>query len=230
MRLTTIVLASLLALTGCTDGDPSREVKPAPKPSVLPQTLVESIGLSPADLPKRSSVELIRNGDQLEGEPTLDECGVVFQSEAHRVARHQVDVHFAKSLPGTYSNEVVAYDSPESAELALQEWRRAVQDCNEDEFHPSAVEGVPDVKVRLQEFHTLESLPVSNNAVARQLVVTRAGNYEFLSIVMQQQGTVLDAHYLTTARQPRRRQVARLTQQARATGARLVELANGTTT
>ncbi len=227
MRTTLAALAVLFAVAGCT-GSP-KPVQPSPDPaSAGPDASVTLVLLSKADLPPGSRVSLVPGGDAVDGQVTLDECGYTFTSEEARVARRQVDVAYPDEGTALYSNEVVAYDTSGHAELALQEWRSAVQRCPDDEFTKSAVAGIPDVRAELLEFHHLATLPISNNAVARQLLTTRKGRSLYVSVVYQQRGNLLDAHYLSTIDVPSEQQIQRLTQQARRTGERLATLPGGT--
>jgi hypothetical protein len=228
LRAGTAALLAALLVSGCTHTKAPEAPPPSPSATTPSATdAVELVVLKVRDLPPGSRVTLIDGGDEIEGQVTLDECGFRFTSEGMRVARRQVEVAYPGAGAASYSNEVVAYDSTAHAELALKEWRTAVQSCPGDEFEPSAVDGVPDVRTQLLEFHTLGSLPVANNTVARQLVTARTGRSLFLSVVYQQHGRLLDAHYLITPAEPEEPQIARLTGQARLTGERLASLPGG---
>jgi hypothetical protein len=221
-----VVLVTTL-LSACTGAERSQP-PPSPVPSATadPQATVEGIGLTEADLPEGTEVALIPRGAVVAGEATLDECGFDFTSEELRRARRQVDIAYAGD-PARYSNEVVAYGSAADAELAMREWRTAVRSCPGDRFVASAVGGIPAVRTELLEFHKISTLPVTNNAVARQLLTTRKGASAYVAVVYQQQGPVLSGSYLTTDGQPSPEQVARLTHEAEATGQRLAALPSG---
>jgi len=229
LRACVAAVVAALLVSGCTDARiPTATPTPGPSATTAGAAeVVEQVVLKARDLPKGSRVALIDGGDEVEGQVTLDECDFPFASESMRVARRQVGVSYPDDGASSYSNEVVAYDSTAHAELALKEWRAAVQACPEDEFRDSAVAGVPDVRTQLLEFHTLDSLPVTNNTVARQLVTAKGGRSLYLSVVYEQHGALLDAHYLSTSAEPTERQIARLTDQARTTGQRLAALPAG---
>jgi hypothetical protein len=228
LRASLATLFAVLLLAGCTDDkQPAAPAPTATSTASAPDVAVEQVMIRVSDLPEGGGVVLIPGGDQVAGQVTLDECDYPFTTEAMRVARRQVGVTYPGEGAASYSNEVVAYDTEAHAELALKEWRTAVRECPEDEFRDSAVDGVPAVRTKLLEFHSLDSLPIRNNTVARQLVTARRGRSLYLAVVYQQHGELLDANYLSTTVVPTEAQIARLTEQAHATGRRLAALPGG---
>jgi len=221
-RLATAAIA-LLLVAGCTD-EPSSTPEQPTGPDAAAQ--VELVVLTSADLPKGAEVELVPEGDVVEGQPTLDECGHDFVSEADRVARMQVSITYPEDA-GRYSHEVVAYGTNEQALAALREWRAAVRDCPEDRFVEPDEPGFPAVRTELLELHPMSVLPVRDNSVARQVVTTERGESAYVAAIYQRYGRVLSASYLLTSAAPSRKQVGRLTEQAVTAGERLLTLPGG---
>lgn len=221
-RLATVLaIASLLA--ACTD-EPTSTTKQPTGPTAAEQ--VETVVLTPGDLPRGVDVELIPQGDVVEGETTLDECGHDFASEADRVARKQVSITYPGDL-GSYSHEVVAYGTNEQAQGALREWRAAVRACPEDRFVAPDEPGFPPVRTQLLELHAMSVLAVPDNAVARQVLTTEKGESVYVAAIYQRYGRVLSASYLLTSASPSNRQVARLTDQAITASEHLLTLPGG---
>jgi hypothetical protein len=224
LRILVAVIA-LVLLTACT-GDPQADPPPpTPTTPTAPEAIVEYVVLGSGDVP-RTTARLIDGGDQVEGEVTLDECGYTFTSEDDRVARRQVNL-VRRGDSGRYSHEVVVYGSEEEARHALAEWRAAVRDCPPDQFIKPDVPGLPALRTQVLELHPIESLPVRNNAVVRELVSTRSGRSAYLAAIYQQHGVVLSVSYLSTTDEPVPDQVNRLTEQARKAAERMVTLPGG---
>lgn len=128
-------------------------------------------------------------------------------------------------VPGSrvrYSNEVVAYDSADSARLALRQLEHAVKHC------PSGpVEGERGASPAT--FHVLSTraddhgLPVPTS-YGFTVAVTRSGRTTYAVMVFQQRGDVLDGVSVTAPERPGDRQLALVHRQAVATGRRLLAL------
>jgi hypothetical protein len=115
------------------------------------------------------------------------------------------------------SNEVVAYDSPERAAEAINEFRMSVETCPKRAFHASAVQGVPDLKYPVNRLRTAPNLPVEDNAVATFVVRARNSDRRLREIIVfQRRGTVLTGVYLAS--------FSRLTSSQRATLRALVHV------
>ncbi|HET7690619.1 MAG TPA: hypothetical protein VFK41_09585 [Nocardioidaceae bacterium] len=218
---TAVVIAALLA--ACTE-DPRSTTKRPTGPDAAEQ--VETVVVTTQDLPRGVEVELIPQGDVVEGQTTLDECGQEFPSEADRVARRQVTIAYPGD-DGSYSHEVVAYGTNEQALAALHEWRAAVRSCPEDRFVAPREPGFPPVRTQLLELHAMSVLAVPDNSVARQVLTTEKGESVHVAAIYQRYGRVLSASYLLTSGPPTRRQVDRLTEQASSAGERLLTLPGG---
>lgn len=218
-----VIAVAALVVAACTSEAPSTTQQPT-GPGAAEQ--VETVVLTTADLPPDVEVELVPQGDVVEGEATLDECGHEFASEADRVARKQVGITYPGDA-GSYSHEVVAYGTDEQALAALREWRTAVRECPEDRFVAPAEPGFPAVRTQLLELHPMSVLAVPDNSVARQMVTTEQGESAHVAAIYQRYGRVLSASYLVTSSPPTRKQVGRLTDQAIRAGEHLLTLPGG---
>ncbi len=89
--------------------------------------LLGKVVLAPAQIGAGYTGTLIPGGTQVQGQVTLDFCGLTYPSEVLRVARLQVRYTNA-SAPFEASNEVVTY-TPGGAEQALRELGHAVATC-----------------------------------------------------------------------------------------------------
>ena len=225
-----VCLLAVASLTGCgasTDQPPgaggaANPTQPAAAPQVAPAVLVKKVALVNADFTDGTKVKLYRDGDVVTGQVTLDNCGGLFTTEAHRTARHQTSIVSAKKLPYGFSNEVVAYDTPQRAAAALVELRGSITHCPKKIFVPSKVEGFPDTRNDVNKLSTFAGLPVQDTAV-QTLVLSAHGSTErfYGMAVFQRQGTVLDIVYLQSWKKLPPEAVKALRSLAQVTGKRL---------
>ncbi|HSV37648.1 MAG TPA: hypothetical protein VLI04_02710 [Nocardioidaceae bacterium] len=220
-----VAVAAFVLLAGCTDEPSVEPAPPTPTTPTAPEAIVEFVVLGSGDVP-RTTASLIEDGDQVEGQVTLDECGFAFTSEADRVARRQVSI-VRRGDSGRYSHEVVVYGSEAEARHALAEWRAAVRDCPADEFIKPDSPGLVPLRTEVLEFHPIESLPIRNNTVVRERVSTKRGRAAYLAAIYQQHGVVLSVSYLATTAEPSTEQVNRLTTLALEAAERMVTLPGG---
>ena len=89
--------------------------------------LLETVVLKPSQVGAGYTLSQIPGGQLVQGETTLDFCGLSYPSESLRSARLQV-VYDAKGSDLSASNEVVTYE-PGGAQKALQEMTRAAVAC-----------------------------------------------------------------------------------------------------
>ncbi|HEY7856958.1 MAG TPA: hypothetical protein VIC82_00530 [Candidatus Nanopelagicales bacterium] len=225
-------LVAALALAGCGSAGPAAtptqpaaaatSSTPAPSATTSPVDLVAQVGLTDTDLANGYTVKLMDGGDQVGGQVTLDNCGYDFTTEAHRVARRQVILLTAQGQPAGASNEVVAYDSPDSAAQALTQFRTSVTGCPKGTFEKSTVAGVPDRRYDVSTVTASASLPVKDNAVATLDVSAKGSNEKlFVVLIFQRKGAVLDGTYLQMTTKPTAVDVAAVTQLATISGKRL---------
>lgn len=148
------------------------------------------IALTKADLPEGFGPNQMREGDQVDGQVTLDLCSAHFASEELRLARHQVA--FALDDAHAVSNEVVAYQ-PAGVEQALEELRSAIQHCPRG-FVPSTVAGAPDYR------YDVETLPEQAGAqpgtlAIRVRVTAKGGKTETYTEIFQPHGQLMSILY-----------------------------------
>jgi hypothetical protein len=223
----------LMALAGCGSSDPTAAAAQptattSPPVTVAPSDLVASVGLVDSDLSKGSRVRLYQAGDQVQGQVTLDNCGYVFTTEANRVARRQVGVVNPKNHKAFFSNEVVAYDTPARAAMALNEFRMSVVHCPRHRFENSTVAGTPAMRYDVSTLRPARGLPVADSLIATLAVSTRAGQHFYEQLIFQRQGQVLSAIYLGSASKPTAADRRTMWSMARATGARLAAVSTAT--
>lgn len=234
-----VVLATLgvLALTSCSSGstftqapaDKTPQNATAPSATVPPdskaQAVVREVGLVASDLAVDGQVDLLPGGDQVEGQVTLDGCGYDFTTESLRVARRQVWIDSPGDDNASYSNEVVAYETPAAARLAFGQYKESALKCPPDAYMPSTVSGVPPLRSQLlSSVFNPSWLPVAPSIGTLQRVTTESGEVAYAAYLFQQHGVILDAHYLLTLKMPTKAQRAELISQAKATGTRLAAL------
>lgn len=220
-RAASAAVVAVLGLAGCTSSPPSPSSSStpttspsgsstpsteAPTPSASPAPtssissaaqLVEQVVLTTDDVGDGYQVKLIPGGDQVVGQVTLDYCGFTFTSEAHRVARRQVEVLTTAGDPTGISNEVVAYDTAADAAKAMAEFRNAVKTCPLGVYRNSSVLGEPDMRFDVSKLSTSAALPVADNAIGVATVRAKGQTGQIYSrLVLQLSGTVLDATYL----------------------------------
>jgi hypothetical protein len=230
-----------LSLTGCGGSSSGPVVKAqvtsSPAPSVTKTAsptaaqTVAKVALATADLNGGFKVKLIPGGDQVKGQVTLDNCGYSFSTEAHRVARRQVDILNAKGQKTGGSNEVVAYDSIAEAKLALAQWRASMKHCHLGVFWRSHVAGTPPVAYLKFTQTSSSKLPVADNDVASGVVEVKGyKERDYGLFVFQRSGNVLDALYLDGPRPSKPADVAAMIAFAQITGNRLAAATGSVTT
>ena len=213
-----MLVCAVLLSSGCGGSDAASEsssphTSPASTPSTSPSpslptptdvalppnAAVRRVALTRADLPAGFGPNQMREGDEVDGQVTLDLCSADFPSEELRLARHQVafDVDHSHGV----SNEVVAYE-PGGVEQALGELRAAIRRCPRG-FVPSHVAGVPDSKYDIEPLATQAGWQPGTLAF-RVRVTARAGSTETYTEVFQPHGRLLSIlyfHDLRTANQ-----------------------------
>ena len=157
-----------------------------------------SIALKKSDFTHAFSVGLMSGGDQVTGQVTLDNCGFNFTTEAYRVARRQYVV--GQSAPGDtgLSNELVAYDTPSHAALAVAQWHTAAATCPHRAVR-STVAGQPDLVITILHVGlNVATLPAKSNAVTVESGRATGKQMLYNLSILQVRGRYLDAVYLTT--------------------------------
>jgi hypothetical protein len=181
--------------------------------------VLERVALRQADLASGYTIKLMQDGDQVVGQVTLDNCGYDFTTEAHRVARRQYVVYAGASQAGI-SNELVAYDSPAQASLALAQWHAAAARCPSGPVR-STVAGVPllTMKVTRNDLGS-SSLPLKQNAVTVESAEAQ-GQTSYMVGIVQISGRYLDNVYEETDTATTPVELAAAIQLATITGKRL---------
>jgi len=227
---TALLLAFALAACSSSGAQPAAapaSTTPAasstPTPSVSPAQLVQQVGMSDSDLANGYTVKLIPGGDQVAGQVTLDYCAGHFSSEAHRLARRQVEVLTAAGAPIGVSNEVVAYDTPQAALLALAQLRTAVTHCPKTTYVAGTVAGEPALRYDVSQLSGSSALPAKDNAIATSGVSAKGQKGELYNIeVFQVHGSVLDGVYASSDTKPTADDTAAVLHLAELTGQRLL--------
>jgi hypothetical protein len=223
----------LIALTGCGSSDPTAaatQPTTASQPvTVAPSALVGRVGLVDSDLRAGGHVRLYQAGDQVQGQVTLDNCGYDFTTEAYRVARRQVGVVNPKNRKAFFSNEVVAYDTPARAAMALNQFRMSVVHCPRHTFQKSTVASVPPLRYDVSRLRPTRGLPVSDSAVAAIVVNAKGGRHLYGLLIFQRQGTVLSGIYLQSSTRLAAADIRTEMSLAKVTGGRLAALSTATT-
>jgi hypothetical protein len=176
--------------------------------ALTPQQIVQRTVVTTADLKGGLVTSMIAGGDKVAGQVTLSGCGYRFTSEAHRVARRQVNVLSAQRQMTGLSNEVVAYDSAASAALAVKEFRSAVSHCPTS-YVEMSVPGHPQVTVtgvRVTELPASSRQP--GDTTDEGMAVTYSysvkgvkgltGTIHFMGIV-ERKGAVVDYFWLNVS-------------------------------
>jgi hypothetical protein len=96
-------------------------------PAADDAALLETVVLKPSQVGAGYTLSQIPGGQLVQGETTLDFCGLTYPSESLRSARLQV-IYDAKGTNFSASNEVVTYQ-PGGAQKALQEVVHAAAAC-----------------------------------------------------------------------------------------------------
>ena len=190
------------------------------------------MGLVTPDLSSSLVVKLFDQGDSVVGQPTLDHCGYKYSTEAHRVARRQVEVFTSTGDDTGVSNEVVVYDSAAEATKALAEYRASVTHCPKNVYtRLPASEGAPLLRYTTSKLVTLASLPVPDYAGARINAVVKASPPQpaYAFVIIQVHGTILDATYVNDTAPLPQEAIDIGTQLAIITGQRLAATTASTT-
>jgi hypothetical protein len=161
--------------------------------------VLKAVSLKDVVLPEGLRFELLPGGDEITGQVTLDMCGVVFPSEGLRLARYQ---RAARKPDGesVINNENVIYRTAGDATQALNELRAAISGCNQDEFIPSTVQGVPPLRYRLQPIapNLLTALAGDHVAVTAE-VSSQQGETRQYALIYQRRGAILVGTFGRTA-------------------------------
>lgn len=159
--------------------------------SLSPDAAVAAVSLRRTDLPAGYSGDIMRGGDQVDGQVTLDMCGYAFSSESMRVARKQVA--FQNGNPNNHlSSEVVAYQ-PGGVDTAMKEIAAAIASCPRG-YIDSYVSGEPPSK---QVVTKLPARPTwqPGTIALRMSVTAKTGQHLVMFAVFQHQGDLLGAVY-----------------------------------
>ena len=189
--------------------------------STLAQALTQ-IAVQPSEIAPGFTIRLIRDGDQVAGQVTMDNCGFDFTTEADRIARHQVVVVDSHG-PGGVSNEVVAYDSPQDAALAAAQWYRSAAHCPPTpQLGSIAGEGMVLTKVA-ENLRSASFLPNPINVLT--IESQSQGKITAWAIdILQVHYSVLDAIWIEQLARPNAQDIAKAITLARSTGNRLAAL------
>jgi hypothetical protein len=142
MRSGALAVVVLALLAACSSGSDPSSSDNTNKDALSGADIVRRVSLRESDVKSNHTVELVPGGDQVTGEVTLDLCGALFPSEQARRVRHQVAAVLPSGSAAGIGSEAVLYDSPESAQQALDEVRAAQAKCPEG-LVPSRVPEVP---------------------------------------------------------------------------------------
>lgn len=204
--------------------------QPAPAPPARAETprelavTLEQIALQTSDVNAPFEVQLMRGGDLVRGEVTLDNCGVRFATEAHRVVRRQYVVVDPQGNGTGVSNEVVAYDTAAHAAAALDEWKRAAQHCPSGLRHLPAA-GTPGFYEKiLHEDDDATTLPNPSNAVTLAKITVPGKHVVYALAAIQIRGRILDAIWVNQNQFPTGSDIRATLAMAGITGGRLAEL------
>jgi hypothetical protein len=130
-----------LVLTACSSSNTKVSPPSATTPTGSNAGALPSLSVQPTDVPNTFTVVLYPQGDQVQGQVTLDLCDANYPSEKLRVARRQVAVGDEQQQL-VLSTEAVAYQSAAATQQAFSELRSAAAKCPND-FVPSPSAGVP---------------------------------------------------------------------------------------
>jgi hypothetical protein len=183
--------------------------------------MLESVALQQSDLGPGYRMHLVGHGDKVTGQTTLDNCGYRFTTEAHRVARREYEIVDAASHFAGAGNEVVAYDTPADAALAVSQWHQSMLTCP---HHPvvAASAGGHRVRERVMSVQVdSQALPVADNIISVDSVTTRKLGTMYMIVALQVRGNVLDAVFGVQRRVPTDDDVRGLLLIATATGVHL---------
>jgi hypothetical protein len=188
------------------------------------QKVLAGVVLNASDLRKGYTLKLNSGGDQLAGHPSAY-CGYKFTTDPQRTARHEIVLLTPKGEKTGISEEVVAYESSESATKALSELRASVMVCETGVFKPTGVRGEPDWRYDVSKVSPLPSLPVKDNALVEFAVSGKGTTNRIFGVaVFQRQGKVLDTVVAYSGAEPTAADVATITAMATIPGKRLAKL------
>lgn len=209
---------------------PSRSpLPPQPVPSSSPTAgpvtpaqaakVIEQIRLTTGDFNNKLSVTLVKNGTSL-SERTLDVCNSKFSTEKHRIVRRQYMVTDQGHDVGV-SNEVVAYDSPAQAQLAVQQAYEAAAHCPKTtKLNVGGSTITARIRVSLNKKNVSE-LPVTDNNEQVVAATNQTGKTLYGISVYEVQGRYLDATYVLQFSQPTQTDMSATVRLATVTGKRL---------
>jgi hypothetical protein len=108
--------------------------------------LLNKLDVAPADAPPGYRVGLIRGGNLVAGQVTLDLCNGTFASESLRTARRQVDLADPAGNV-VLSSEAVLYTSPSATAQAFSQLEARAANCPQTFLAPPPLEaGLPNSK------------------------------------------------------------------------------------
>jgi hypothetical protein len=163
--------------------------------------VIDKVKLRDSDLPPGVRLKVLPGNDQVWRQVTLDLCGADFPSESARVARlQQIAIDRDGQVLGTrggFSDENVLYDSVESASQALDEVRRAAEQCPTNRFVRSKVASVPPLKYEISPISAtqLGDDPSPDNIALGVMTWDHSGNSQSYAAVFQRRGRVMVALY-----------------------------------
>ena len=156
-----------------------------------PAAVIESVRIRPADAGADAEVALASAELTAAGPPSLDLCYERFGSEGHRVARRLYTV-LATEGDQMARNDVVVYDSPDSARQALTEARQATADCPPGVARQSSVSDQPPTAFQYAPLPPTELHGLAPGVLAVTEIASTAGAQPRQATrIVQQQGPVL---------------------------------------
>jgi len=156
-----------------------------------PDAVIESVRIRPADAGADAEVALASAEVTAAGPPSLDLCYGRFGSEGHRVARRLYSV-LATEGDQVARNDVVVYDSPDSARQALTEARQMVAGCPPGVAQQSSVSDQPPTAFQYAPLPAAELRGLAADALAVTEIASAAGAQPRQATrIVQQQGPVL---------------------------------------
>jgi hypothetical protein len=156
-----------------------------------PAAVIESVRIRPADAGADAEVALASAEVTAAGPPSLDLCYERFGSESHRVARRLYSV-LATEGDQAARNDVVVYDSPDSARQALTEARQATASCPPGEARQSSVSDQPPTAFRYAPLPAADLRGLAPGALGVTEVASPTGEQSRQTTrIVQQRGPVL---------------------------------------
>jgi hypothetical protein len=183
-------------------------------------TILSGVALKASDFATGITVKLGPGGDVVKGQVTLEGCGFKFTSEAHRSARRQYMVLSSAQQDTGVSNEIVAYDTADSALLAATEWTQAASVCSKTPV-TSTTKGVPAITYKvLQNSLNSAAVPLKPNVLTVESEASE-GLTIYTVAVLQVHGRYLDIVLARGGTQPTSDQLGTVQALATITGQRL---------